>query len=270
MAYATVMGKILWLASYPKAGNTWVRAFLQGYATDTAPDINALAAFSISEAARGFFAPFGSTATENETQKLRPRVHASLAARDRVVLVKTHNANLEHHGTPLCTPAVTGGAVYIVRDPRDVALSFAAYTGKTIDETIGLMGHTGAALEASGEQVFEYLSSWSVHVESWVAHPNRLLVRYEDLLAAPDKYFARILRYLGTTPEPARLARAVGHCDFGALSAQEKAHRYKAHFGNSAFFRVGLAGQWQEALSAAQQAHIMRDHGAIMTKFGYL
>ena len=93
--------------------------------------------------------------------------------------------------------AVTAGAIYVVRDPRDVAVSYSAYTGRSIDEIITFMADPRAANRGTDVQVFEFLSSWSAHARSWVGAKNRLLLRYEDLLANPEAAFGRVARFLG-------------------------------------------------------------------------
>jgi hypothetical protein len=270
------MGKIIWLASYPKSGNTWVRAFLLNYIRDSgAPEnINDLADISVPEPLVTFFQPLTAEPVQKlagpEIQELRPRAHAALAARGKAVFVKTHNANLAFHDIPLCTPEHTGGAIYIVRDPRDVALSYAAYTGWPLDDIIALMANPQAAIAPDEKQVFEFLADWSSHVTSWVASPSRVLVRYEDLLREPQTYFARILRYIGTEPDPARLARAITHTNFATLSAQEQKTGFAAHRSNNPFFRTGQAGLWQTGLTTAQQAQIITSNGPVMKKLGYI
>lgn len=267
------MGKLVWLASYPKSGNTWVRVFLHNYILTSGEghSINALTDFSVAECAAALFGAAGVRLGVDEVQKLRPKVHEQLTRlHDDLVFVKTHNANLAMRDVPLCTPDVTAGAVYIVRDPRDVALSYAAYTGRSVDEIIKFMANPGAANESDGVQVFELLSSWSEHALSWVAAPNRLLVRYEDLLAEPARYFARIVRFLGTGEvDQARLTRAIAFSSFGALARQEATEGYKAGGGHEKFFRAGQAGQWRQLLAPAQAARIVAAHGAVMGKFGY-
>src|ERR1700751_3523873 len=123
------MGKIVWLASYPKSGNTWVRVFLHNYTRNTASpaSINALTDFCAPECAAAFFHPPGETLSTEATQRLRPAVHESFTRlHDDLVFSKTHNANLAVHDIALCTPAHTAGAIVIVRDPRDLALSYSA------------------------------------------------------------------------------------------------------------------------------------------------
>ncbi len=267
------MGKIVWLASYPKSGNTWVRAFLHNYILqpESPHSINRLVEFSVAECAAAFFHEPGESLTTAQVQALRPAVHEKLThLHDDLVFVKTHNANLAVEDVPLCTPEHSAGAVYIVRDPRDVALSYAAYTGRGVDEIIELMANPRAANASDSAQVFELLSSWSQHAISWVAAPKRLLVRYEDLVAAPERGFARIIRFLGTGEvEAARLQRAIEFSSFKTLAAQEAESGYNAGSKNEKFFRAGKAGQWREQLTPAQARRIEEAHGEVMGKFGY-
>ena len=269
----TRMGKIVWLASYPKSGNTWVRAFLHNYIAQpaTPASINALTDFSAVECAAAFFHKPGKSLSTEATQRLRPAVHESLTRlHDDLVFIKTHNANLAVHNIPLCTPAHTAGAIVIIRDPRDIALSYSAFTGKPLDDIITFMANPRAANRATNAQVFEFLSSWSTHAKSWAGAPRKLLLRYEDLLADPEKHFARIIDYLGGPPEPERLRRAIAFSDFHTLSAQETQHGYTAGGPAGPFFRTGKSGAWRDALTPAQAARIENDHRHVMRKFGYV
>jgi hypothetical protein len=275
------MGKLVWLASYPKSGNTWVRAFLHNYiAQPEQPySINQLIDFTVAEPNVLFFEPHDprppAAWSLAEVQAMRPKVHRDLTRlHPDLVFVKTHNACLAVHDVPLCTPEVTEAAIYILRDPRDVAVSYSAYTGRGLDEIIGFMNAPQAANRATETQVFELLGSWSLHVGSWTRqqHGRMLVLRYEDLLERPAETFGRLIAFLGGAPDPARLARAVAFSSFETLARQEALQGYAAHASDAAapFFRAGIAGQWRTALSPAQRARIEAEHQAIMRRFGYL
>jgi hypothetical protein len=273
------MGKIVWLASYPKSGNTWARIFLHNYIFEPAApyDINALTDLSVSESAAPFYQKYNpapaSTYTTQQVQKLRPKVHEDLTRlHDDLVFIKTHNAALAFHDVPLCTEAVTAGAIYIARDPRDVAVSYARYTGKSLDEIIEFMGNDKAANRGTDAQVFELLSSWSQHVASWAARPKIFRLRYEDMLSAPEKPFGALVRYLGDAPNSARLEKAIAFSRFEIAAAQESQSGYHANAPNAAtpFFRSGKAGGWRNILTPNQISRIEADHGAMMRKLGYL
>ena len=270
------MGKLVWLASYPKSGNTWVRAFLHNYIVNAQMphSINSLVDFSVAECAAAFFGAPGEVLEPQAVQAKRPEVHEALTRlHEDLVFVKTHNANLSVHGADLCTPGATAGAIYIVRDPRDVALSYAAFIGRSVDEMIDFMGQEGAANASNGVQVFELLSTWSRHALSWVAAPRRLLVRYEDLIADPMRGFGRMIRFLGARDaayEPERLRRAIDFSSFTTLAGQEDRDGYQASGTKGGkFFRAGKAGGWREQLTPEQAAKIWAAHGPVMEKFGY-
>jgi hypothetical protein len=267
------MGKIIWLASYPKSGNSWVRAFLQNYIrnSSTPENINALTDFSAVECAAAFFP--NPAADNAQIQRDRRTVHEALTRlHPDLVFVKTHNANMNIHNIPLCTPSVTAGALHIVRDPRDLALSYAAYLSQPVDSIIAFMANPKAANRTTELQVFEYLSSWSAHTDSWLAAPRTLTIRYEDLVATPTETFGRIIAALGDgTVDEARLTRAISHSHFEILAAQERTSGYNAAGpAPEKFFRAGKPGEWRTRLTAAQSATITTSHAPTMKKLGYL
>jgi hypothetical protein len=273
------MGKLVWLASYPKSGNTWLRAFLHNYTLqpEQPHGINMLGDLSVSESTAAFFNKYDSrppaSYATRDVQRMRALVHTDFTRfHPDLVFVKTHNAALSFHEIPLCTPAVTAGAIVIVRDPRDIAISYSHFSGLAVDDVISFMGNTGAANRGTDAQVFEFLSSWSNHTSSWIQTEKRIILRYEDLLDQPEKSFGRIIKFLGEDPPPEKLRRAINFSSFENLSGQEAASGYAAAGPNAAskFFRAGRAGQWQTALTPAQIKRIESDHGAIMQKFGYL
>jgi hypothetical protein len=275
------MGKIVWLASYPKSGNTWLRAFLHNYIAEpeTPYSINRLVDFSASEANALFYQRYdkrpAATWSIADVQRMRPSVHRDLTRlHPDLVFVKTHNACLQVHDIPLCTPDATEAAIYILRDPRDIAISYSAYTGQSLDQIIAFMNKAQAANRGTAAQVFEFLGSWSSHVESWTRQNTRktLILRYEDLLAHPLEHFAKVIDFLGGPPEPARLARAIEFSNFQTLASQEASQGYTANAptANSPFFRIGQSGQWPSALSMTQRKQIEIDHQAVMQKFLYL
>jgi hypothetical protein len=274
------MGKIVWLAAYPKSGTTWLRAFLHNFLrpADRPHDINRLTDFSAGECDAALYRHYdprpASLYTDAEVQALRPLVHRDLAqAAPGPVFVKTHNAVLVVEGVPLLTPRETAGSIYLVRDPRAVALSYSHHLGRPIDEIIAFMSNDGAATGRDDRQVFERLASWSSHVQSWTARPNPRLhvMRYEDMLADPIESFGRVVRFLGGEPPADRLGRAVRFSAFESLRDQEQSAGFVERPETAArFFRAGQAEAWRTALTAKQIARIEADHAGQMRRFGYL
>lgn len=216
--------------------------------------------------------------TAEECDALRPRALEVLAGRaDHPTLHKIHDAwTLTPRGEPLLPPAVTRGAVYVVRDPRDVAVSFAAFMSRSIDRTIEFMANADASLAGSPQPLNMHfrqrLTSWSQHVDGWLAAPvPTLLIRYEDMLADPRAVLERSALFLGWTVSAAELDGAVATTRFSVLQAQEQAHGFHENVRTSdRFFRRGVAGGWRDTLSTAQAGRIERDHAATMARLGYL
>jgi hypothetical protein len=272
---------LVWLASYPKSGSTWLRAFLHNYIrdSDSPHDINSLMDLSIGESGASLYRQYDPRPASQyaiaDVQRMRPLVHRDLTRlHPDLVFVKTHNASLLVHGVPLVTPDVTAGAIYIVRDPRDVAISFSKHTGRSIDEMIAFMANPDAAGGATDQTVYELFGSWSIHVHFWTRNPNpRLLViRYEDMLQHPHATFGGVIRFLGQDPPPGRLGRAIAHSSFAVLSQQERVHGFdeRPAAAVAPFFRTGRAGQWREVLTTQQCARLAMDHAVQMRRFGYL
>src|ERR1700694_5130861 len=137
---------IVWLASYPKSGNTWTRAFLHNLARTMAGEkgeqsINEINRFITGETFLPLYAEllgFRPTAEHRkEIAAVRHRVQQRIAdSCEGIVFVKTHNALATEFGHSTINFGVTSGAIYIVRNPLDVAISFAHHMNKSIDETI--------------------------------------------------------------------------------------------------------------------------------------
>ncbi len=192
------MSGIIWLASYPKSGNTWLRAFLANLrgAADQPVDINMLREFGYSDSRAGLFERASGTDIEQldeaRLHRLRPHVHRFLAGLDREpVFVKTHNAVVRLDEIATITPELTAGAIYVLRDPRDVAVSFADHFALSLDDAVAALCREDYRLPTLGRNVFSQLGSWSQHVASWVdaSGLNAHVVRYEDMLAKPRPTF---------------------------------------------------------------------------------
>jgi len=279
------MGAIIWLASYPKSGNTWLRAFLYNLLRNppTPAPINDLDQFCLGESAAAWYAKRAGKSVEGmslaEVMALRPAVQRDFTqAFPDSVFVKTHNFMGECLGVPLHNMDVTAGAIYVVRDPRDLAVSMTHHYGITLDAAIARLNEPAASTETAAGHVAEMHNSWSTHVKSWTAgwetgKPNQQLhvIRYEDMLSKPNRTFGGVAKFLGLAPEPARLAKAVRFSSFEVLRDQERQGSFKERSAHSqAFFRSGKAQQWRTDLSKAQIDTVRAQHGEQMRRFRYI
>lgn len=276
---------IVWLASYPKSGNTWLRMFLYQYARigRGAPreddELNKLDRTSGYEAKLfGLFEQFLEKpldqASPVEVMSVRAQVHLTVAERlDNIVPLKTHNLLGEIQGMPTVNLAASAGGIYIVRDPRDVAPSLARHIGSTIDQAIKVMQTRAFSTPSNRETAFEIWGSWSEHVRSWTMDSNQsiLVVRYEDMLAKPMETFTKIVRHLGQKGGEAQIADAIELSSFDKLKRQEEATGFRERSARAdRFFVSGKAGGWRDKLTGAQANTIAVNHREVMAAFGYL
>ena len=286
MIHASRDGKgIVWLASYPKSGNTWLRVFLyhlvrqQVGAPREDDELNKLERASIYEGRlAGLFTEFLRKPVEGASMEdvaaIRSEVQAAIVKRStNLALVKTHNCLADLFGFPLINLGMTVGGVYMVRDPRDIAPSLAHHLGVDIDEAIRVMGSSGFATANGREGPFEVWGSWTQHVSSWTAavNPALLVVRYEDLIADPVAKFTEITAHLRIEASAAAIAEATDLATFDKLSAAERLNPFKETSEVAdRFFREGRAGVWRERLTPEQADAIVAANAAEMQRFGYL
>ena len=273
------MGALIWLASYPKSGNTWMRSFLHNLLRGgkTPVDINEMTDFCLGESDSRWYEQRASKPVEDLTPEelaaIRPLVHRDFTqAFPDSVFVKTHNFLGESFGHPIHNMDVTAGGIYILRNPLDVVLSMTHHFGLTVDEAIDMMADK-EKVTGGGTHVLEYLASWSIHVQSWTQYPNPqlLVVRYEDLLAKPRKNFKKVATFLGLKPPAERLERAIKFSSFKSLKAQEEKAGFKEKSKKAqSFFREGKAEQWREKLTEDQIRRIISDHREQMERFDYI
>lgn len=276
------MAGIIWLASYPKSGNTWLRVFLANLRRDGQEpvNINELDDDTIASDRARFDRLTGLEASDlspEEIDRLRPEVYERLAAEARETLfVKVHDAyTYGADGRPLLS-ATSSRAIYLIRNPLDVAVSFAHHLTRDLDSIIEGMADAESALAPYTDrlpwQLRQRLLSWSRHVLSWVAAPLPLLVlRYEDIIQQPLKTFSQAARFAGLPDEPARVRKAVAFSDFKEMQRQEQERGFKERMQKAKkFFREGGWGVWRRELTPAQAARLIRAHREVMQRFGYL
>ncbi|NND44947.1 MAG: sulfotransferase domain-containing protein [Xanthomonadales bacterium] len=276
------MGNLCWIASYPKSGNTWMRAFVENYLQDPPRpvNINELFRLSTAEAEAERFRRYVAAGQDlaamslEEICAVRPLVHADIAREAQgTCFVKTHNFLGEYGGVPLHNSAVTSGAIYLVRNPLDVVISMSNYFDTSLDQAIDSMAEEMTGTPNEARHVPQVISSWSTHVESWTARgeDSILVLRYEDLLDRPEKAFRKVESFLGAKKNPARLKKAIRFSSFRQLQQQEQQAGFvEKHENANAFFRSGSKSQWRERLSNSQVARIVDRHGEQMARFKYL
>jgi len=278
------MSTLVWLASFPKSGNTWVRIFLNNYVAngDEPVSINKLDE-STHACSRILFDRLigvqSSDLTPAEVNRYRPWMYIEWAKEsDEPFFVKVHEAWRENeNGRSLFPIEATLSTICIIRNPLDVVLSLSNHYSQPIDTCITWLNNPQYTLSKGGEklnrQFPQLVKDWSGHSQSWVDDSPLpvQVVRYEDMLLKPTETFSNIVKTAGLMLETARLEKAIHFSSFDSLKSQEQAGGFNERLpGVATFFNKGRMGRWREVLTAVQAQQIIDYHSPMMRRFEYL
>ena len=258
--------RIIWIASFPKSGNTWMRSLLAHYfmPAGQAPDINNLRNFTTADVRQDFYdAAAGQPYRGKDIadwMAVRPQALRLIAgSRPNHHFVKTHCQTIRIGDQDVIPPEVTAGAIYLIRNPFDLAPSFARHQSADVDTAIDRMLNPDSVM-GTPTGIFDILGRWDDHVYSWTNAPGlkRRVIRYEDLLARPAREMRGLLEvFLGQKVDAAKLARAIKETSFANMQKQEKEKGFTERpEGMTSFFAKGQAGVWRDDLTPAQVARL--------------
>jgi len=252
-----------WLASYPKSGNTWFRIFLANLLyPDRAPvDPNQLPISNLIASARGPFEEImgfnSSLLTSEESACLRPTLDRLIADdwQGKICLRKVHDAyTFLPNGQPLLGRPPGYKALYILRDPWDVAVSAANHWGLSIEDTVDRMCRRGPNKNQdtnATEQFPQQLLSWSEHVLSWLHSPLEVcLIRYEDMHINALATFRKAVKFLSLQYDDRCIEQAIRASEFKNLQKLEAEGGFiESPRQGAKFFRKGIPGEGLTLLS---------------------
>lgn len=236
------------IVSYPRSGNTWTR-FLVANLLHPDKDVT--------------FATIENQVPDSEAQS---RLQLKRIPRPR--FIKSHQYFHPRYRK----------VVYIVRDPRDVALSYYDFQRKYrhIEDAYPLASFVSDFV--LGRMISASWGTWRENVGSWIyargGNPGFLLLRYEDLLADTKNQSARLAEFLGVQPTAALLEQAIGRSTADAMRKLEKAggDQWVSTKGKRAdipFVRGATSGDWRTKLPERSIAEIETAWGSLMTALGY-
>ncbi|MCH6258785.1 sulfotransferase domain-containing protein [Puniceicoccaceae bacterium K14] len=276
------MKGVYWLASYPKSGNTWVRAFLASYLfrMGQGVDINALPfgpLISQREFIDDWLGMESADMPDEEVDRYRPEIHSRLVESDlEYPIYKTHERyRLTCDGRAIFPKEGTRGVVLVVRDPRDIAHSLANHLQTSIEGAIEVMNTSSFVLDGRSDSVFgkfpEETGSWTEHANSWLSAPlRRHIIRYEDMILDPIEAFSSLLDFLECPLQPSVLKGAIENTQFEMLKRQEASKGFNGKNPNVRnFFKSGEAGVWNTQLTPSQVARLVLKNRKNLSHFGY-
>jgi len=241
------MNNIIWLASYPKSGNTLLRSILYAAVNDKF-DLNRLGEFSPSFASvaslqgNGHFANAGDIRHHwNSAQRL-----ISMSAGAKHKFIKTHNISGKFDVGFFPLPEFTHSFIYIYRDPRDVCISFSKHFNLSIEDTITEMtDKKNVIARKKNNAMGEFISSWDQHVMSWKNNRSRsLFLKFEDLVETPTVKIREILDFC-SIKSSSSVEEIANTTDFKNLKRLENQNGFSEKSSHTDFFRSGRIGQWE-------------------------
>jgi sulfotransferase family protein len=237
-----------YVVSYPRSGNTWTRFLI---ANLMHPDKEVS------------FTNIESLIPDTSSQSNR-----ALKATARPRIIKTHEY-FDHRYPKI---------IYIVRDPRDVALSYYDFQRKYMQITDDYPLEKYVDDFVNGKLISIGWGTWGENVASWMytrgKQKNFLLMRYEDMMNDTDRELARISDFLGIPPDPQRRQRAIERSSADRMRVLEKLEENKwvatkNRRKDIPFVRVAKSGGWRTALPASSVQQIENAWGDLMTTLGY-
>ena len=263
------MKNLIWIASYPKSGNTWIRSIIYAAlvgnvslnkVADVVPAFNASLITQSSN--EGVDALDAEVLCWDQAQQT-----ASKHSSPKFQMFKTHNAAAIFNGVEFPNKKFTSKAVYVVRDPRDIAVSYARHYDIDVNEAIQRMVDERNYTFDVGRA--EFLSSWGNHILSWQEKEFPVLVlRYEDLLSAPYLQIPRLLAFLNIkTNLP--VASLVELTSFKNLKRLEGQGGFAESVRQKSFFWRGKNGVGKSFIGANHK-ELESAFGEIMKAFRYM
>tara|TARA_Y100001960_G_C14508855_1_gene745421 strand:- start:97 stop:909 length:813 start_codon:yes stop_codon:yes gene_type:complete len=269
---------IIWLASYPKSGNTWLRSFLTNYINKNTSDFD----FNLLDNIKRF--PRKELYDElninfnkfEEIVKNWINVQEFINLKQEFTYLKTHNAMCTVNNYSFTNKQNTIGFIYLVRDPRDIILSYSHHLGKSVEYTFKIMIDKSARekLDDKGNDQ-TILGSWSENYKSWRNYNsvNKIIIKYEDLILNPYETFFKIVSYLnkinGLPIDEKMIKKSIENVSFKNLHNLEKKIGFKEKaYGD--FFRKGKIGNWKNDLNKKITSQIEEAFSEEMKELGYL
>ena len=282
----------IWLASYPKSGNTLVRALLASYFFSKDGNFNFETIKNINQFPNSdLFEKIGiDIKNEKEVLKNYIKAQESINQKNSTQFLKTHSYLFNIENNPFTDLNNSLGVIYIIRDPRNVVSSYAHHAAISIDEAAYQITNSiiwGGDLKSNrvSDRTKVYLGSWSSNFHSWKSFKSigkYLLIKYEDLINNKKETFIKILEFIHKlqkvdfTVDTPKLNNAIESTNFEKLKILEKEKGFiesKVDIKTGKkipFFNLGANNNWKKILNPKIVDKIENSFKKEMVELGYL
>ena len=282
---------IIWIASYPKSGNTWVRSFLSTYIyaeknSSVFKNIKKIINFPNISHFKGIFEINKFTQEEQKDKKKKDKkkfeiskywiaAQKKINLSNEITFLKTHNFGGSLEGNEFTNSENTSAVIYLVRDPRSVAVSNAHHNSISYDQSIRDLFDEKIFSTNEGN-LLEFRSSWKVNYLSWKKRScPKFLIRYEDLISDQYQYFKKILNFINDFKkiniDELKIKETIELCKLENLSKLEDQIGFEEKLKKEKkFFRKGLVDEWKSQLNKDQIKKIENAFFEEMRELKYL
>lgn len=285
---------IIWLASYPKSGNTLLRSMLSSYffSSDGIYNFNLIKNINQFPVAKVFHELGIDINNDKEMIQNYIKVQEYINQNNSAKFLKTHSQLINYENKyPFTNLKNTLGVIYVVRDPRNIVSSFADfgsgdlnYYTKLITENLSIGGDPSAKL-SSPNRTFVITGTWASNYKSWktLKEVNRyLLIKYEDLIKDRESVFKKIIKFIyylnKSKPliDKKKFYNVLKSTDFDNLKNLEAKHGFsestidKKTGKKKAFFKLGPKRDWRKDLDHNIRIKIEKTFESEMKELGYL
>ena len=287
---------IFWISSYPKSGNTLLRAIICSlfFSKDGKFKFDQLQHSSQFEK-RDRLNVIKRINNEDffnlDQLKILSKYWLTLQEKENIKIkegfgfMKSHSSYVAISNNWFTNSNNTAGYIYILRDPRDVAISWAKHTNLSYDDTIDFMINFNSCIEwaQTNSELPDhikpraFLSSWDEHVLSWAFNNlsvPKLILKYEDLVYKKKEVLNAIVGFfkknfnIEFNLTNTKINNIIKTTDFEELRSQEKKYGF-VEATSGAFFREGKKNQWKKELNTQQINKLENKFRDFMNKFGY-
>ena len=277
---------IVWIASYPKSGNTWVRSFLASYYFGHEGMFDVKHLEKIQDYPNKQF--FKNEVKKGEIHKHWDESQKNLIDQKQIRFLKIHNSLIKAFGNDFTQPKYTLGVIYIIRDPRNVITSLKNHNNfKTYEEALQMMLNENAVLSdyshLNNHAKTNIINSWKINYQSWLSNNffRRLTIRYEDLIADPFQTFRDVLVFVNTICrfndnfKLNKFNNAVKSTSFDALQNLEEMGKFSENVYSVnekkkiKFFNQGPNNDWRKILNKDLIKKMNEIYKEDLIKFNY-